>query len=326
MKIPASRGRLVLITAGLLFAGLLLWAWQPDRDPALVEARWATPPSQFVEVDGMRVHLRDEGAGLPILLIHGTSSSLHTWDGWAAALTAEARVVRADLPGFGLTGPRDDSDYRIDAYVAFVEALARKLDLGCMVVGGNSLGGLIAWRYALAHPEHTAGLMLLNAAGLPRDDVPLLIRLGQWPVVGDILPRLTPRPVVEDQIRRVYGDPSRITPEVRDRYWELLLRAGNREAYKRYTRTARFSEHHEQLGEITAPTLILWGELDQLIPVTHAREFARRIPGSRYLIWPGVGHVPMEEIPDESAAVARAWLAEQRLCPTTAPKPEPHGD
>lgn len=313
-------GKKIVLVAVVGLVTLVGLAITPDLDPAVVEARWAKPPSTFVELDGMRVHLRDEGAGLPILLIHGTSSSLHTWDGWTAVLTDLARVVRFDLPGFGLTGPQPDEDYSIDRFVRTVDLVADHLGLSCFVLGGNSLGGLVAWRYALAHPERTRGLLLVDAAGLPRDDVPLLIKLGQWPVVGDILPWFTPRAVVDDQIRRAYGDSARITPEVRDRYWDLLRRAGNRAAFTRYTRTARSFKGHEKIGEITAPTLIMWGELDRLIPVAHAAGFAERLSNDEVVVYPGVGHVPMEEIPSQSAADVRRFLGAHAPCAPIADK------
>lgn len=292
--------------------------YTPDLDPADVDTRWGGPPSQFVTIDGMRVHLRDEGQGVPVLLVHGTSSSLHTWDGWAAALTDVARVVRFDLPGFGLTGPQPDADYSVDRFIRAVDAVADHSGLSCFVIGGNSLGGLVAWRYALDHPQRVGGVLLVNAAGLPRDDTPLLIKLGRWPVVGDVLPWFTPRTVVDDQIRRVYGDPTRITPDVRDRYWDMLRRAGNRAAFTRYTRTLRPTIGHERIAEITAPTLVMWGDRDQLIPVAHAAEFAKRLPAADTVVYPGVGHVPMEEIPSRSAADIRDFLEAHTPCATTA--------
>ncbi len=296
-------------------------SYTPDLDPATVEARWSGPSSRYEQIDGMRVHLRDEGQGIPVLLIHGTSSSLHTWDGWAAALTDVARIVRFDLPGFGLTGPEPDGDYGVDRFIRAVDAGADHAGFSCFVIGGNSLGGLVAWRYALAHPDRVGGLVLVNAAGLPRDDMPLLIKLGRWPAVGDVLPWFTPRAVVDDQIRRAYGDPARITQDVRDRYWDLLRRAGNRVAFTRYTRTLRPTVGHERIGGITAPTLVMWGDLDQLIPVAHAAEFAERLPVADTVVYPGVGHVPMEEIPDRSAVDVRDFLEVHRPCAVSEQTP-----
>src|SRR6185369_16326684 len=107
---------LLLVVAGALFFGAigLVATWAPDVPVAELRTRWAPPPSRFIEVDGLQVHLRDEGPHddpEPIVLLHGTSASLHTWEGWARALRDTRRVIRFDLPGFGLTGPNRQDDY-----------------------------------------------------------------------------------------------------------------------------------------------------------------------------------------------------------------------
>lgn len=106
----------LLLLAVALIAGGVALAWAPDRPVDSLKARWAPAPSQFITVQGMQVHLRDEGPKddpEPIVLLHGTSASLHTWDGWVDALKGQRRVIRIDLPGFGLTGPAPDNDYRL---------------------------------------------------------------------------------------------------------------------------------------------------------------------------------------------------------------------
>ena len=119
-----------LITVAALLSGGVAANWAPDKPLSALAARWAPPPSTFVPILGMDVHLRDEGPRddpTPIVLIHGTSASLHTWEGWVAALKDDRRVITFDLPGFGLTGPSPDGDYTIAAYVRFVGALLDKV-------------------------------------------------------------------------------------------------------------------------------------------------------------------------------------------------------
>ena len=164
--------------------------------------------SRFVDVDGMSVHYRDEGAGPPLLLIHGTGASLHTWDAWSAALSGTHRVVRLDLPGFGLTGPQPDGDYRIDTYVDMVDHFATKVGLDRFALAGNSLGGQIAWRFAARHPEAVNALILVDAAGYPRSvKPPLVFRLGRVPVVSSLMGHLDPHMLVESTLKRTYGIP-----------------------------------------------------------------------------------------------------------------------
>ncbi|MEM8548821.1 MAG: alpha/beta fold hydrolase, partial [Pseudomonadota bacterium] len=143
------RTRLImgLLLAATLAAGFSLW--EPDRSRDEL-AHWLNDASRFVAVAGSDAHYRREGTpGAPVLLLlHGTSSSLHTWDGWVSRLADDYDIVRVDLPGFGLTGPRADRDYTVSAYVAFLERFVARLGLTQFTIAGNSLGGNIAWRFA----------------------------------------------------------------------------------------------------------------------------------------------------------------------------------
>ena len=121
----------------LSIAAVLVWSWAPDLPTTELEQRWAQPPSTFIEVQGLRVHLRDEGPRddpTPLVLVHGTSASLHTWDGWTEELRTTRRVIRFDLPGFGLTGPNAADDYSMAVYVRLVLAL---LDLPLPKLAGQ---------------------------------------------------------------------------------------------------------------------------------------------------------------------------------------------
>src|SRR5216683_1223252 len=107
----------VLVVLALAIGVFVAANWAPERTVAELQARWAPPPSVFVDVAGMKVHLRDEGPrddASPIVLLHGTGSSLHAWDGWAEALRDKRRVIRFDMAGFGLTGRSPDGIYGID--------------------------------------------------------------------------------------------------------------------------------------------------------------------------------------------------------------------
>src|SRR5512137_3047131 len=144
----------LLLVAGAIGAAFIAWH-VPDQPVSALQARWAPPPSQFIAVRGMQVHVRDEGPRddpVPIILLHGTGASLHTWDGWTRELARERRVIRFDLPGFGLTGPSPDGVYTVESYVDTVLAVADKLGVQRFVLAGNSLGGYVAWATAVLHP------------------------------------------------------------------------------------------------------------------------------------------------------------------------------
>lgn len=301
-------GVLVLAVAAAVIA-----FWAPDRPVSELRGRWAPPPSTFVDIAGMNVHMRDEGPRddpLPIVLLHGTSVSLHTWQGWVGQLKDRRRVIRFDLPGFGLTGPSPSGDYSISAYTRFVRAALDKLGVARCVVAGNSLGGEIAWASALALPDRIEKLILVDAAGYPSHStsVPIGFRIARTPGLNRLARNLLPRRLVEASVRNVYGDPSKVTPELVDRYYELTLREGNRRAVVERFKQMPRGEMAERIREIKLPTLILWGGRDRLIPPTDAERFHRDIAGSRLVMFNDLGHVPHEEDPVRTAAAVKKFL------------------
>ena len=306
---------LLLLLAGLVFffmAGIVA-VWAPDKPLAELQARWAGAPSKFITVAGLQVHARDEGPRddpLPIVLLHGTSDSLHTWGGWAAQLRGQRRVIRFDLPGFGLTGPGPTGDYSIDAYVRFVAAVLDSLDVPRVVLGGNSLGGEIAWRAAWAMPQRVAQLILVDAAGYPPEpqEIPLRFALARTAGVRTALDYLLPRGLVLASVRSVYGDPSKVTPELVDRYYDMALRPGNRRALVQRLEVTPGDDVSDRIRSLTLPTLVLWGAQDRLIPVALGHRFAQDIAGARLVVFDGLGHVPHQEDPVRTAAEVQRFL------------------
>ncbi|NTX06793.1 MULTISPECIES: alpha/beta fold hydrolase [Myxococcus] len=312
--------RKVLITVLVLLAGVLAASLRLDVSPQELEARYATAPSRFVEVDGLRIHYRDQGQGPTLLLLHGSNASLFTWEGWVRELSENYRVITLDLPGHGLTGPDARGRYTADAMVEVVEAFRARLGLEQFVLGGNSMGGSISWRYALLHPQRVTRLVLVDAAGFPRDTpAPLVFRLMRAPVVGEVLSLFSPRWVIDRNLRAVYGEPSRVTEALVEQYHALLLREGNRTATRERMRAGGDDARWKQLGELRMPTLVLWGAKDAWIPLEHGQRFARAIPGARLIVYPELGHVPMEEDAARTARELRGFLE------ASAPAPTGHG-
>lgn len=305
----------VVLLALVALTAAAAWNWAPDRPVAQLKPRWALPPSQFVALDGMQVHLRDQGPRddpAPIVLLHGTSASLHTWEGWVAALQNKRRVISLDLPGFGLTGPFPDGDYRMAHYSAFLANVLDLLQVPRAVVAGNSFGGQLAWQFALDHPQRVERLVLVDAAGYPRNatSIPIGFRLAQIPVLAPLMDNLLPRAMIEASLRNVYGDPSQVSDELIDRYYELTLRAGNRQALRQRFTQADGGSGYTRIAELNVPTLIIWGGRDQLIPPVNAERFQRDIEGSRVVLFDDLGHVPQEEDPARTVAVLQTFLNE----------------
>jgi len=277
-----------------------------------LKAKYATSPSAFIAIDGMNVHYRDEGNNtdtIPIVLIHGTSSSLHTFEGWASKLKENHRVIRMDLPGFGLTGPFPNRDYSIDHYVDFVNHFLEAKGIKQCVLAGNSLGGNIAWHYAVKYPKMVNKLVLIDASGYPlhSKSVPIAFRLARTPVLNNLLTFITPRFMAKASVENVYADKNKVTEALVDRYFELILRKGNRQALVDRMKNTVDSDIL-QIKNIQTPTLVLWGEKDFLIPLNNAYNFHRDLPNNTLVIIKNAGHIPMEEKPQESLAAFMGFL------------------
>jgi pimeloyl-ACP methyl ester carboxylesterase len=303
----------VFLVACVVFAGAGVFStWAPDRTAQDLSARWAVPPSKFMPVLGMEVHFRDEGPRddpLPIVLLHGTSASLHTWDGWVQELKVNRRVIRFDLPAFGLTGPDPHNDYSIAAYVRFVTAVLDKLGVQSCVLAGNSLGGQIAWATTVALPQRVQQLVLVDSAGYPfqSQSIPLAFRMARTPGLRVILEHVLPRSIVESSVRNVYGDPTKVTSALVDRYYELALRAGNRQALA-HRFNQGLSADASTIKNVKIPTLILWGAKDRLIPLENGQRFASDIADSKLVVFDSLGHVPHEEDAKATVDVVKTFL------------------
>ncbi|MGN6525604.1 MAG: alpha/beta fold hydrolase [Burkholderiaceae bacterium] len=300
----------------------------PDRSVESLVARWAPPPSDFMEIRGQLVHYRDEGPRddpEPLVLLHGTAASLHTWQGWVGELRSRKRVITFDLPGFGLTGPfageYAPDDYRGDTLARFTLDVLDALHVARFDVGGNSLGGEVAWRVAALAPARVGRLVLVDASGYAfrPEHVPIGFQLARLPVLGRIGEWLTPRVVVEQSVRDVYGDPSRVTGVLVDRYFELLTREGNRRALGIRLREIEHDLAPQRIATLHVPTLILWGAKDRLIPPDNGEHFHRDIAGSTLVVFPGLGHVPQEEDSHASVAPVKTFLGLDG--PAAAPGP-----
>jgi len=287
------------------------WLWTPDADRAALEARYAAPPSAFVTLEGARLHVRDTGPrdGPPVLLLHGFGSSLHTWDQWAALLEADRRVIRLDLPGFGLTGADPTGDYSDLRAVALLEGLLDRLGVAQADVVGSSMGGRIAWRFAAERPARVRKLVLMApdgfaSAGFTYDrpaGVPLLMRA---------LPYTLPMPLLRGGVAPAYADAASLTESALERYRDMMIAPGVRHAILDRMATHVLVPPEPFLRRIAAPVLLLWGESDRMVPAAHAADYARELPDSRTVVLPGLGHVPMEEDPARALAPVTAFLGE----------------
>ncbi len=291
----------------LLLALLTGWAWTPDIERPVLEARYAAAPSQFVEIDGLRLHLRDTGPreAPAVILLHGFGASLHTWDDWAETLERHRRVIRIDLPGMALTGADSGGDYSDERALRLLATMMDRLGLPRASLVGHSLGGRLAWRFAAAHPERVDRLVLVAPDGFASPgfdygkppEVPLLARL---------MTVALPRTLLRSSLEPAWADPARLSEARVTRYHELMRAPGVREAMLARMAQINLLEPAPLLSRIRAPVLLLWGEQDAMIPARHAAGYLAALPRARLVSLPGVGHLPQEE---DAAGSVQAVLA-----------------
>jgi len=304
-----------ILLIGIAFLVVLLVVFYGHRDISVIDLKetYAQPPSAFISMDGMQVHYREEGNvmdTIPVVLIHGTGASLHTFDAWSARLKKEYRVIRMDLPAFGLTGPFPDGDYSIGNYVVFIEHFLASKGIKKCILGGNSIGGEIAWRFTAKNPEMVEKLILIDAAGYPMESKsrPIAFTIARIPVLNKLLTFITPRSMVRSSVENVYADKSKVTDPLVDRYFKLTLREGNRQALVDRMTLKRDTNATQLIKDIRQPTLVLWGEQDLLIPISSAYRFQDDLVNDHLVILKNSGHVPMEESPEESMAAVMEFI------------------
>jgi len=277
-----------------------------------LKKEYTNEQSQFIEVDEINVHFRDEGEGFPIVLIHGTAASLHTWDAWTDELKKTNRVIRMDLPAFGITGPNKNADYSIEAYTTFLHSFLKKLKLEKFHLAGNSLGGNIAWNYTADYPSKVEKLILVDASGLPTNkSQPAIFKMAKTPILNSLFLYITPRFLIKKNIEEVYEDDSKITDELINRYHKMALRVGNRKAFIDRAKTdfkLDTQVNLEKLKSIQTSTLLIWGAKDLWIPIANGIRMNEILVNSKLEVLENSGHVPMEENPKESLKLMNDFL------------------
>jgi pimeloyl-ACP methyl ester carboxylesterase len=283
--------------------------------------RYTQRGSKFINIMGAEVHYVEEGSGAPIVMIHGFASSRHTWDRVADELSRSHRVIRLDLPPFGVTGPLRSASGTIETmdmptYRRFIDTFMQALGITRATLIGNSLGGLISWDYAVRHRGTLERLVLIDVAGFPMK-LPIYIGLFNSAMVRMSAPWWLPEAIIKSAVRNVYGDPRRLAAATLRRYVEFFHGESTRAAIGKMVPTLEFADLEfadldtDVLTTLDVPSLVLWGAKDRWIPPAHAAEFALRIPGAQSVMYAGLGHIPMEQAPERVLADLRAFLARE---------------
>jgi len=263
-----------------------------------------------LQLHGHRVSYRTAGSGPALLLLHGIASSSETWERGAALLCERFTVIAPDLLGHGGSAtPR--GDYSLGAHASGARDVANALGQERVTVVGHSLGGGIAMQFAYQFPERTERLVLVSSGGLGRE-VHALLRAAALPGADYVLPALTSRPLVGIG-RGIGGLLGRVGLEpggdlgVLARGFASLDNPGSRQAFLHTVRAViepggqRVSAGDRLALAATLPTLIVWGERDSIIPAAHGAAARAAMPGSRFEVFPGAGHMPHDDDPGRFA-------------------------
>jgi pimeloyl-ACP methyl ester carboxylesterase len=301
----------LLLALGFVIGLIAAWVYR-DVPASTVEARWATESSQFIEIDGVRLHFRDEGEGPTVVLLHANYSSLFMWEPWAKALRDNYRVVRVDLPAHGLTGPEPLGNYTLERIQYLVEAFidARGLDRFTLV--GTSIGGTVAMRYAADHPSRVERLVLISPGSLEQR-VRGRTRGADIPKAANVIAYVAPPAFTRFMLENDYGDPAKVTDAVVDEWYSMWSREGNRLAMIELLRQYVSGGVEEKIRSVQVPVLLIWGEKNKRVPLKLAyetRDLLTNAPEVRLEVLPGIGHMLVQEAPFESAAVVRRYLDE----------------
>ena len=296
----------MVLTALTLFS---LWLWTPDVPRATLEVRYLESPADLRSVGPWQLHVRQSGPpdAPAVMLLHGFGSSLHTWDAWAKGLSTTHRVVRIDLPGSGLSPPDPAHDYRDERSLDMLIALMDSLGLKRTSLVGHSMGGRIAWTLAAKFPERVDKLVLVAPDGFASFgfeygkamDVPVTLGLMRY---------VLPKPLLRMNLQSAYARPEALSDAVTTRYHDLILAPGARQAMLDRLRQTVLQEPLPLLRQIKAPTLLVWGEADAMIPLSNAQDYLQALQGSRLVSWPQVGHLPQEEAAELSLKAVADFL------------------
>jgi len=299
----------VVLVAGLISLIVAVWVYR-DIPAEELEAKYANDASRFVNIDGVRMHFRDEGKGPPVVLIHANFASLLGWEPWVEALKDEYRVIRFDMTSHGLTGPDPRGDYTQERTLEIIEKFIDSLKLKRFSIAGTSMGGTMAIHYTNRHPERIDKLILLSPGSLEGKERKAGPR-GEVPDAAYILKYVMPRAIPEFMLRSGFGDKSKLTDELVDRWYDMWMREGQREAQLDRLKQYKSGDIEDLIRALQTPTLLLWGEANTTADFEQAAEFEElleNVESLHMVTYPGVGHMAVQEAGADIGKDVRGFL------------------
>lgn len=304
---------LVLLVTVIVGGALYAAALRPNLVVSKAEdkARFTQPTSHFLHWRGADIHYTDEGQGIPVVMIHGFGGSFLNWNKLRDETKDDYRVIRLDLPGFGLSDlPEPDGEKTdfVQQYRDFMTFFIDTLHLDSFYLVGNSMGGMMAWGTAADHPDKVKKLVLISSAGYDLEKISNKVaRFMKIPFMERLFTRGLPLSSSQSSAENVYADHSKINPESVRNNNMMWNKEGNIHAACAIVRGGHYPDS-AIITKVQCPTLILWGREDKIVPVEHASRFQRDIKGSQLLIFDTCGHCAMLERPDETAAAIKKFF------------------
>ena len=297
-----------------ILAIVLYGLWTPDLERVELEKRYVASSPQTIDVDGLKVHYKETGPkGAPaLLLLHGFGSSLQAWDDWSLKLEQKYRVIRLDLPGFGLTGASPAHDYSEEKDLAILTHFVDKLGLEKFSVVGHSMGGKMAWSLAASQPERVQALVLMAPDGFP-ETKDIGTKPYKVPAIMGLIKFVLPKYLVRKSIEPAFVQADALNDALVNRYYDMLRAPGVRGAILERSNQTIYTDPVPRLKAIKAPTLLIWGEQDQMIPSINAQSYANVLSNSTTVLVPKLGHLLQEEQPEKGLAAVMQFLDGQLI-------------
>ena len=284
------------------------------EDIDFLKKKYGQAPSKFISIlNGVNLHFRDEGdTNSPVvILVHGHTEDLHTWNNMAKKLVEKFRVIRFDLRRHGLTGPAPDNEYRLESYVSDLSMLIQHLGVDNFVLVGHSMGGRISLKYAIENPESVNGLVLISASGAPPKEKtakPMALRLMKNSLGRALIRRMWSRKMAKSSLEDMVFDSSVITDEEIDRMWDFSRYPGSMDAmFKEFSEIWNDFESTE-INEFSKSTLLIWGEEDTICPMAMGEWYDSELPDSSLIRLQNIGHNPQLECPDKCLDEITSWM------------------
>jgi pimeloyl-ACP methyl ester carboxylesterase len=282
----------------------------PPLDNTQPAQALADQDSQFIEINDIEVHYKQQGEGKPVfILLHGFGASTFSWREVMTPFSDYGTVIAYDRPAFGLTERPLDwgrvNPYSEKGNINLLLGLLDEFEIDEAILVGNSAGGTLATAFTLEHPDRVLALIQVDAAiyqTMPDSKLlDWLLNTPQMDQIGPLISRRLAGPSGEDFIQRAWSDTGKLenNPEILAGYQTPLMAENWDRALWEHTKAADAPDLADRLDQISVPTLVVSGEDDQIVPVENSQRLAEDIPGAELIIFENCGHLPQEECPKE---------------------------